>query len=283
MTIRAKQAHPIQGKFNPDGLTKAATLAGRQLGLTSAITHFELEQRLAADHNRPVNDLGRDSSRGLAGTDAHMLRADAKGELVGVTVNTRHFNCLGKKGQVIGTILRTCKKPLEKVHPWVAHKPAAKDIIRLIINFTRGGILDNPPILHQRDTVGQGHRLGLVVGDVDNRLVEAGEEFLKRPLELQLGIDIDIGDRLVEEDDARLTGNGAGNRDLLARAIVKTANILVYAIAHLQQFDHLMDAPLTFRLGELFFAQRQFDIFAHADAAVDHRILKDHANVALAR
>ena len=202
---------------------------------------------------------------------------------MGVAGNTRHLNRLGKKGQAIGTILCTCKKPLEKVHAGIAHKPAAKDIIRLVINFTRGGILDNPPILHQRDTVGQGHRLSLVVGDVDNRLVEAGEEFFERPLELQLGVDIDIGDRLVKEDNARLTGHGTGDGDLLARAIVEATNILVHTIAHLQQFNDLVDTPLTFRLGELFFAQGQFDIFTHADAAIDHWVLKDHANVALAR
>jgi hypothetical protein len=74
------------------------------------------------------------------------------------------------------------------------------------------------PPLHDRDAVGQRHRLDLVVRDVDHRVLE----LLVQPLDLdaqfgaQLGVE--VGQRLVEQEHIDVAHQRPADRDALALA-----------------------------------------------------------------
>ena len=74
------------------------------------------------------------------------------------------------------------------------------------------------PLVHDDDPVGQRHRLDLVVGDVDRGDGEIALQMLQlRPHHgAQLGVE--VGQRLVHQEQPRRAHDGAGERDALALA-----------------------------------------------------------------
>ena len=113
-----------------------------------------------------------------------------------------------------------------------------------------GGCADllDPALAHHDDPVGQRQRLLLVVGDVDGRDPELA---LDRPDLLAKG-DPDLGvegrQRLVEEEDLGLDGEGPGEGDALllpARELVRVAAALLGQVDQLEQLaDALPDLVL---------------------------------------
>ena len=111
------------------------------------------------------------------------------------------------------------------------------------------------------DLVGERHRLDLVVGDVDHRrrqlLVELGE--LEPHLHAELGVE--VGERLVEEEDLRVAHQRPADRDALALAAgelrglaVDVARRAAGARATLSDFSAIsrFGAPATSRLKPMF-------------------------------
>jgi hypothetical protein len=66
--------------------------------------------------------------------------------------------------------------------------------------------------------VAERHRLGLVVGDVDGRDAEAPLQLgdVRAHLDAQLGVE--VGERLVHQEHARLADDRPAHRDALALA-----------------------------------------------------------------
>ena len=97
-------------------------------------------------------------------------------------------------------------------------KPATNRLIGVVVELLRRADLLEQALAHDRDPAAHRHRLDLVVGDVDDRraeaLVEAGD--LGAGLDAQLGVE--VGERLVHEEDGRLADDGPAERDALALA-----------------------------------------------------------------
>ena len=107
---------------------------------------------------------------------------------------------------------------------------ATNAVAREVVDLGRRADLLDPAVAHDDDPVGQRERLLLVVGHVDRRDPELA---LDRP-DLLAQDDPDLGverrQRLVEEQDLRLDGERAGERDALllaARQLVRVAVALV--------------------------------------------------------
>src|SRR5947209_8576678 len=81
----------------------------------------------------------------------------------------------------------------------------------------RADLLDGP-LAHQHDAVGEGHRLDLVMRDIDHR----GGDLLMQPLDLAAHLvaqlRVEVRQRLVEKKYAGFAHDGAANGDALALA-----------------------------------------------------------------
>ena len=79
------------------------------------------------------------------------------------------------------------------------------------------------PAIEHDDLVGHGHRLDLVVGDVDHRRLQ----LLVQLADLEPHVDaqrrIEVRQRLVEQERRRLAHDGAADGDALALAAGKLA------------------------------------------------------------
>ena len=91
------------------------------------------------------------------------------------------------------------------------------------------------------------HRLDLVVGDVDDgrleALVEAGD--LGAGLDAQLGVE--VGERLVHQEDGRLADDRPTERDALALAAGQLLRLAIEQLLELDRLGRLVDPALDLR------------------------------------
>ncbi len=81
----------------------------------------------------------------------------------------------------------------------------------------RAGLLDLARV-HHTDDVGGGHRLGLVVGDVDRGVAEGVVQPAHLEAHLLAQVGVEVGQRLVEQERLRLDDQRAGQRHALLLA-----------------------------------------------------------------
>ena len=72
--------------------------------------------------------------------------------------------------------------------------------------------------MHHRDAVGQRQRLDLVVGDVDHGRAELHVQLLDLDPELGAELGVEVGERLVEQEDIDVAHQRPADRDALALA-----------------------------------------------------------------
>ena len=93
-----------------------------------------------------------------------------------------------------------------------------EEIARPIVEFRRRSELFDPAIVENRYFLRHGHRLDLVVRDVDHRRCEPMVEFGEFDPHLHTERRVQIGKRLVEQKHHRIAHNRPANRDALALA-----------------------------------------------------------------
>ena len=111
----------------------------------------------------------------------------------------------------------------------IAHADEAGDELRArpVVDFLRrAGLLDLAGV-HHRDHVGGGHRLGLVVGDVDRGVAVLVVQAAHLEAHLLAQVGVEVGQRLVEQQRLRLDDQRARQRDALLLAAGQLAGIAV--------------------------------------------------------
>ena len=86
------------------------------------------------------------------------------------------------------------------------------------IELRRRGDLPQPSVVHHGNPIGERHRFGLIVRDVDHRRAGAGVEAGELVFHRRAEIDVEVGERLVEQHERRLGDEAARERDALALA-----------------------------------------------------------------
>ena len=119
----------------------------------------------------------------------------------------------------------------EQVHRRRADEAGDVDRHRPGEDLARRADLDDAAVHEDGDAVGERHRLFLVVGDVDGGDAERALELaqLEAGLEAQLGVE--VGERLVEQEEARLANDRARQRDALLLAAGELARRSLQQVA----------------------------------------------------
>ncbi len=131
--------------------------------------------------------------------------------------------------------------------------------------------------------VAQGHRLDLVVGDVDGRraqpLVQARELGAHRGA--QLGVE--VRQRLVEQERPRLAHQRAADRDALALAARELRRAAAHQGLQAEHRRQLVHAPRHLLARRAALAQAEGEVLAHAHVRIQRVVLEDHRDVAVRR
>ena len=124
---------------------------------------------------------------------------------------------------------------LDQVHLRRSDEARDEDIGGPGENLVRRRHLLDHAVAHDGDAVGHGQRLELIVGDDDGRLGKAGEHFLDLPAHGLAQLDVEPGQRLVEQEAVGIADDGAGDRDALFLAFGNLARQAVENLVEMQE------------------------------------------------
>ena len=99
-----------------------------------------------------------------------------------------------------------------------ADEAGDEGIGRAEIDVLRRADLPDAALVDDRDPVGQRERLRLVVGHVDGRDADLALQALELAAHLLAQLGVEVGQRLVEQQEPRLVHDGAGERHALLLA-----------------------------------------------------------------
>ena len=153
----------------------------------------------------------------------------------------------------------------------------------LVVELARAADLLEPPVVDDRDLVGDLHRLVLVVRHEHRRHVHDVVE-LPQPL-AELGADagVERAERLVEEEHLRLGRERAGEAHALPLPARELRRVAVAEVLELHEVQELVDALGDLRLRALAHLEAERDVLAHGHVLERRVVLEDEADVALLR
>ena len=104
-------------------------------------------------------------------------------------------------------------------------------------------------MIHHDDAVGELQRLLLIVGDEDRGQAHAIVQIAQPAAQILADLGVERAERLVEQQDARLDRERAGQRDALALAAGKLRRIALAEPAELDEIEQFLDAARDLGLG----------------------------------
>jgi hypothetical protein len=155
--------------------------------------------------------------------------------------------------------------------------------MRVVVKLHRGAELFDATLVQDDDAVGHGHRLDLVVGDVDHRRVEVALQGAEFDAHLASEGGVEVGERLVEEEDLGVAHDAAADGDTLALAAGKLAGFEGELLGQLQDVGGAADLLLDLCLGQAGDAQGKGDVFKDRQVGVKRIALEHHRDAAVHR
>ena len=169
----------------------------------------------------------------------------------------------------------------------VAQEVADKRRRRALINVGGGADLLDPPGVHHDDAVGEIERLLLIVGDEHRGDVARLVDLAQPAPQVLADLGIERAEGFVEQQQARLDRQRAGQCDALALPARQLRWVALAEIGKLHEAQQFLDARRDCRrLGSLaarLDAQPEGDVLCHRHVAEQRVMLEDEADAALAR
>ncbi len=142
---------------------------------------------------------------------------------------------------------------------------------RPTVELRRRPDLHRLPRLHHHDTVAELHRLGLVVGDIDAGETGAPLQRLELDAEPLAELEVEIGERLVEEQEGGVVDQGAGQRHPLHLATGELGRRARGLARETHQLQHLADLGGDLCGAQAPDAKRERHVLEHASCAARSR------------
>ncbi len=129
---------------------------------------------------------------------------------------------------------------LEHVHGWISDERRDEAVSRAVVDLVRRRELLQLALAHDRHEVGHRHRLGLVVRDVQRRRPEPLLQALDLAAHRRAQLGVEVGERLVHEEDRRLAHDRPRQRDALALAAREVPRAAVEQVRDLERLRDLV-------------------------------------------
>lgn len=163
----------------------------------------------------------------------------------------------------------------------ITHETRYGEIRRLAVDFRRRANLLDFAVLHDDDAVGQRQGLILVMRDVQRGAAELAMDAADFGAHFQAQLGIEIGERLIHQDQRRFDDDGAGNRYALLLAAGQLAGQLVHVLRQLHQVERALDAGLDLGGRGAAHEQAEADVPGHRHMREQGVILEHHTEAAL--
>ena len=153
----------------------------------------------------------------------------------------------------------------DEVDGRVSDEVRDEGVCRRIVDLQRLLILLQDTVVDEADLGGQGHSLHLVMGDVDEGRSGLHVQTLQLVAHFQTELRVQVGQRLVHEEDGGFRSQGAGDGDTLLLSAGKLCRITVHEHADLDDAGDAAHCQVDLFFGEL-------PLFLH-DLAVLHELV----------
>ncbi|MNC34859.1 hypothetical protein D3C75_833160 [compost metagenome] len=150
---------------------------------------------------------------------------------------------------------------------------------RLVVEVERRVPLLEATIVEHADLVADGEGFLLVVGDQDGAGAARFEYLADLLAEAAAQFDVEVGERLIEQQQARFGGQCAGQGDALLLAAGQLVRVALAQRPQLDQLEHLFGDALA--LGML--ADAEGDVLGHGQVRKQRVVLEHHADAAFFR
>jgi hypothetical protein len=158
-----------------------------------------------------------------------------------------------------------------------------EDVRRPAVDLHRRADLLDSAVAHDDDPVRERHRLGLVVGHHDHRGVDALLELRKLDPRTQAKRRVEVGKRLVEQEQVRLLDQRASDRDPLALATRHLRGLALQQRLDLEHPRRVGDPAVDFVRGNAGVPEAERHILARGHVRVERVMLEHHRDSALSR
>ncbi len=168
----------------------------------------------------------------------------------------------------------------EEVHRRRADEAGDEQVGRPVVEIERGTRLFHDPVMHDDDAVGHGHRLDLVVRDIDARGLQPLMQLpdLGAHLDAQLGVE--VAERLVEQEHLGIADDGPAHGDALALAAGELSRIAVEVRLQAEDAGGATDPLLHQRRVDAAQLQAERHVVDHLHVRIERVVLEHHRDVA---
>ena len=175
---------------------------------------------------------------------------------------------------------------LDRQHDGFADEAVHEGGRRIVVDVAGRADLLDAALVHHHHPVGDFQRLFLIVGDEDRGHVDLVMQRAQPLPQLLAHLGVERAERLVEQQDARLDRERAGQRDALALAAGQLARVAAgqpVELHQIQQFlDPRADRGLVLADRARLHPQAERDVLEHRHVAEQRVMLKHEADMALA-
>ena len=170
-----------------------------------------------------------------------------------------------------------------EIHRRRAHEAGDEHVGGPVVDGLRLVELLDRALVHDGDAGGERHRLDLVVGDVDRGLADPLMELLDLGAHVDAQLGVEIGQRLVEQEELRIAHQRAPHGDALALAAGQLAGLAVEQRLDLQQRGDARDRGVLLGLGHAAALHAEGHVLARRHRRVERVGLEHHGDVAILR
>jgi hypothetical protein len=162
-------------------------------------------------------------------------------------------------------------------------KPGHEGVDRVVVQLQRRADLLDPARAQHDDLVGHGHGLDLVVGDVDHGGLEPGMQVADLGAHRHAQLGVQVGQRLVEQEQLGFAHDGTADRHPLALAARELRGLALQQFAQAQQRGGGGHLGLDLRLGHPDVLQAEGHVVVHRHVRVQRIRLEHHRAAAVRR
>ncbi len=130
-----------------------------------------------------------------------------------------------------------------------------------------------------RDPIGEICRLADVVGHKEDRLPRFLPDLLQLLVQDVASLSVERGERLVHEQDPRIHGEGAGNRDTLSHAPRQLMRVRASESGEMHHAQKMHRSLVPLGSGDSHAPEWEFDVPEHAEPRKERGLLKHHASI----
>ena len=219
-----------------------------------------------------------------------VLRTDTKGDILALDIVGKQalFLLLAQLDLEAAKLCKVLlafagKLCIEEVHLRSADKAGNEEIAGVIEDFLRSTDLLDITITHDDDSITEGHSLSLVVGNIDKGGIDTLTELDNLCTHLVTQLCIEVGQRLIHQEDSRVTDDCTADCNTLALTTGQSLRLTVEVLGNVKNLccfaDFLVNDVLLL-LAEL---EGECHILINRHVRIQSVVLEYHCDISVFR